>query len=66
MKKIEVFDWLKNGLEWYKPIKKPDLSEYENVELLSVHHDFDIFYAWNNSDKKLGRLFRGKWNDGKI
>ena len=65
MKKILVTSWLKNNEEWYQPMNPVDLTEYDHVELLSLHHNGDLFYAWHNSTgKENGRLFRGRWNDG--
>ncbi len=57
----KVYCWLKNNIEWYYPNKKQDLSVYDNIELLSLHHYGDLFYAWYGNDKANGRLFRGEW-----
>ena len=62
--KITVEYWLKNNIEWYQPQKKVELSDYDNVELLSTSYYGDLFYAYNNGDKENGRLFRGRWNNG--
>ena len=67
--KIEVIASF-NGI--YKPWKKEscDLEKFDNVELLSRSYNFDdcemydIFYAWDNSNKLAGKLFYGKWNNG--
>ena len=39
---------------------------YDNVELLSTSYYGDLFYGYMDGDKENGRLFRGKWNKGKI
>lgn len=63
---IKVIAWLKNNDEWWYPTKKVDLTSYDNIELLSKggYHD-DIFYAWDDNNKLYGRLFKGRWNNGK-
>jgi len=63
MKKIEVYAWLKTDFTWYVPIKEVDLTEYKNLELLSISFYGDLFNGYNDV-KKDGRLFRGRWNDG--
>jgi hypothetical protein len=64
---IEVKDWLVNGTYWYIPTKGVDLSAWDNIELLTQNHDVDVFFAWNNKEGKGGgRLYRGKWNKGKV
>jgi len=62
--KISVEYWLKNNIEWYQPTKEVDLSEYDEIELLSTSYYGDLFYAYKNGDKINGRLFRGRWNKG--
>ena len=57
---FKVECWLKNNTEWYYPQKDVDLSGYDYVEVLSLSHYGDLFYAYNNGDKHNGRLFRGR------
>jgi len=64
-KDIKVACWLKNGTEWYYPVKTIDLSEYDHVQLLiKDDHSGDIYIAWNgDSDAQkhaTGRLFKSK------
>jgi hypothetical protein len=61
MNEIIVYCWLKNNKEWYYPEKKVDLTVWDNIELLSVMYDGDLFYCYNNGEKEYGRLYRGKW-----
>lgn len=63
--KIEVHAFWSNE-DWYSPSKTIDLSQYDHIELLQEGFKIDVFIAWNGSDKKTGRLFKGKWNSGKI
>ena len=63
--KILVEFWLKNNVEWYQPKKEVDLTVFDNIDLLSKSHYGDLFYGYNNGDKENGRLFLGRWNEGK-
>lgn len=60
-KEIIVECWLKNNKEWYYPQNSVDLSEWDNIELLSVRYDGDLFYCYNDGDKYNGRLYKGRW-----
>ena len=62
-KVFKVDCWLINNKDWYYPQKEVDLSQYDNVELLSLGHYGDLFYAYNNGQKENGRLFKGRYSE---
>lgn len=65
-KDIVVTAWLKDNNEWFYAIKSvsQDLTPFDNIELLSIGPNEDLFYAWNGDNKIHGRLYRGHWNSG--
>lgn len=69
-KPIEVHAWLNDSdsslTDWYYPAKPVDLSEYDEIVLISRGHYGDLFAGRYRNQPELGRLFRGNWNSGRI